>query len=98
MSRLIKNEWRPAEIELPTENTPVLFCKKNSREVLAGKFQEGHFRYCLDGDPIEVEWWCTFPRAPFYNFEGGFGSLNQSLREPQLDGRTIDWKKMEYKK
>lgn len=81
MSRLIRNEWIPAARELPKNDMHVLVCRKDSREVFACEFNGGHFRYHYWGNPIEnIEWWCSFPKAPWYNFESGFGSLNQSLR------------------
>ena len=86
MSRLIKNEWRPAARELPPENTPVLACKKNSMRVFPCVFSEGKFRCDIHGDLIEdIEWWCPFPRAPMHNFEGGWAQLNQSLRDGSID-------------
>lgn len=92
MSRLIKNLWIPAARELPIKEMPVLVCKKNSDEVFSCNFEDGNFRYIIGRDLIQdVEWWCSFPTAPWYNFEGGFGSLNQSLRENLRDGSINVW-------
>ena len=115
MSRHIIMEWIPAAKELPTHNMPVLVCRKNKlNEVFACDFDDGLFRYIIGRDPIEnIEWWCSFPKAPWYNFEGGWGQLNQGLRDGSINIMSLDKeqycasiaaaisesrKKMEYKR